>query len=245
MLRGICVLPVIPMRKTKSDTSEMTNQILFGEVFSIMKKTKNWSKIMLQHDNYEGWIDNKQYLIIKESNSKVSICNKKYCNISINNIKQPLLLGSFIPEKKSLRKLIGIKENLSFCKMKPFEIWFLKIAKKYLNSAYLWGGRTPLGIDCSGYTQMVYRFFNKKLPRDASQQVKKGKEIKKIENTELGDLAFFGKKNKITHVGIILYNNKIIHASGKVRIDQLDEKGIFNNDSNSYTHFLKKIKRIV
>ena len=92
---------------------------------------------------------------------------------------------------------------------------------------------------------MVYRFFNKKLPRDASQQVKKGKEIKKIENKKLGDLAFFGKKNKITHVGIILYNNKIIHASGKVRIDQLDEKGIFNNYSNSYTHFLKKIKRIV
>jgi len=108
----------------------------------------------------------------------------------------------------------------------------------------LWGGRTHLGIDCSGYTQIVYRCFNINLPRDAYQQVEKGKPILNLRNSQIGDLAFFGKSKKITHVGIILGENKIIHASGKVRIDSLDKKGIFNIDSKSYSHQLKTIKRV-
>ena len=130
------------------------------------------------------------------------------------------------------------------CSMSNFDIWFTKICKKYLNTPYLWGGRTPLGIDCSGYTQIVYRCFNKNLPRDSYQQAKKGRKISNLKKVKLGDLAFFGEKQSIKHVGIILKNNKIIHASGKVRIDSLDEKGIFNNDLNIYTHQLKILKRV-
>ena len=243
MLNGICLLPVIPMRKTKSDKSEMINQIMFGETFSILQKNPKWSHVELHHDKYQGWIDNKQYKLLNNTKGPYVISNKKNANIKIKSIKQPLILGSFIPKNKTLRQEFNISENLQFCTMKPQKKWFVKIANKYLNTPYLWGGRTTLGIDCSGYTQMVYRFFNIQLPRDASQQAKKGKKISKIDNIQLGDLAFFGNQKSITHVGIVLEKNKIIHASGKVRVDLLDEKGIFNNNTQLYTHKLKSLKR--
>ena len=244
MLEGICVLPIIPMRVNKSDKSEMINQVLFGESFKVLQQDKKWSKIILNHDNYCGWIDNKQYQIIPKINNKFQISNKKYTNIKIANTQQPLLLGSFIPKNRKLINIINIEESLSFCEMLPFRKWFLKIAKKYINTPYLWGGRSPLGIDCSGYTQMVYRFFNYNLPRDAFQQEKKGEKITNFSKIKLGDLAFFGDK-KTSHVGIILSQSKIIHASGKVRIDNLDQKGIYNSETNLYTHKLKSIKRIL
>jgi hypothetical protein len=245
MLNGICLLTAIPMRKTKSDKSEMINQILFGETFTIKKQEKKWSYIQLHHDQYEGWIDNQQYHIVKELNIQYKISNKKHANLKVNNTSQPLILGSLIPINKKLQTKLNISENLSFCTMKPFHSWFIKMAKKYLNSPYLWGGRTPIGIDCSGYTQMIFRFFNKQLPRDAYQQAKIGKTIHDLKNVKLGDLAFFETNKSITHVGIILKNNKIIHASGKVRIDTLDKNGIYKTTPNSYTHKLKLIKRII
>ena len=233
------------MRKTKSDRSEMINQILFGETFKIKQVDKKWSYIQLNHDKYEGWIDNKQYHVIKDLNLQYKISNKKQANLKIKTVSQPLILGSLIPVNEKLKKTLHISENLSFCTMHPFKTWFVKIAKKYLNSPYLWGGRTPMGIDCSGYTQMVFRFFNIQLPRDAYQQANIGDKIHDLKDVKLGDLAFFETNNTITHVGIILRKNKIIHASGKVRIDRLDKNGIYNTTLNTHTHKLKFIKRII
>ena len=243
MLSGICVLPVIPMRITQSDKSEMINQILFGETFKILKKNDNWSYIRLDHDSYEGWIDNKQYQNIKSKNTHYYIANKN-ANILINKIKQPLILGSLLTNNLKLREEIKLVTNLVFLEMKQFKIWFIKIAKTYLNTPYLWGGRTTLGIDCSGYTQIVYRFFQINLPRDSYLQAKVGKRIQNTNEIKLGDLAFFKKNNKVHHVGIILSKNKIIHASGKVRIDTLDKIGIFNKETNNYSHTLSHIQRV-
>ena len=120
-----------------------------------------------------------------------------------------------------------------------------KIALKYINAPYLWGGRSPFGIDCSGYTQMVFSFFNIKLPRDAYMQANIGETLNFVGETRLGDLAFFGKEENITHVGICLGKNEIIHASGKVRIDILDHIGIYNRETKKYTHFMKTIKRVI
>tara|TARA_B100000965_G_scaffold361979_1_gene343710 strand:- start:285 stop:1025 length:741 start_codon:yes stop_codon:yes gene_type:complete len=241
MLIGICTLPVIPMRKTESDKSEMVNQILFGESFDIIKQTHKWSYVKLNHDNYYGWIDNKQYQIVPHHNIKFKVSNKKNTNILIKNIKQPLILGSLIPNNKKLRSLIELKENISYFNIDSFETCLIKTVKKYINTPYLWGGRTTLGIDCSGFTQIIFRLFNINLPRDSYQQAKLGK---CIEKPIIGDLAFFEKESKINHVGIILKNNKIIHASGKVRIDYIDKYGIYDNEKDSYSHKLKVIKRL-
>ena len=238
-------MPVIPMRKSPKDTSEMTNQVLFGETFHIITKNRKWSYIELNHDQYQGWIDNKQYELIENHIEKYQISNKQYVNIKVNNIQQPLLLGSLIPLNIRVKRKLNISEKLSFVELNLVEKWFIKIAKKYLNSPYLWGGRTPLGIDCSGYTQMVYRFFDIQLPRDANQQIEKGKKINNYQNIKLGDLAFFAKNNKITHVGICLNKDSIIHASGRVRIDRLTKTGILNEEIQSHTHLLHTIKRIL
>ena len=244
MIKGICLLPIIPMRKKPSDKSEMINQILFGENFKILTKNKTWSYIELTHDQYKGWIDNKQYNILDIPKYTYNISTKKYCNISIDKIQQTLIMGSLVPTNKLVNHKFKIQNKLNFNTL-DFENGFIKISKKYLNAPYLWGGRSPLGIDCSGYTQMVYRFFGKNLPRDSYDQAKKGRKISNITKIKTGDLAFFSTKKSITHVGIILPNHQIIHASGKVRIDSIDSKGIFNKETSSYTHNLILLKRII
>jgi cell wall-associated NlpC family hydrolase len=116
----------------------------------------------------------------------------------------------------------------------------------YLNSPYLWGGRTPFGIDCSGYSQIVYRMCGVDLPRDASQQAEVGDRLSFIEEATPGDLAFFdNNEGRITHVGILLGDNKIIHASGKVRVDRIDHQGIFNDEMHDYSHHLRLITRVI
>ena len=116
----------------------------------------------------------------------------------------------------------------------------------YLNSPYLWGGRSPFGIDCSGFTQMVFKLNGIKLPRDAYEQAEIGKTLNFIEETQKGDLAFFdNEEGKIIHTGIIIDKNKIIHSSGKVRIDNLDHYGIFNAETGKYSHNLRLIKKVV
>src|SRR5690606_7204908 len=123
---------------------------------------------------------------------------------------------------------------------------FINTAFLYLNAPYLWGGKTPFGIDCSGLTQMVYRLNGHKLFRDASQQAPQVEALSVIEESTPADLAFFDNaEGEIIHVSIIMKNNYIIHAHGKVRIDRLDHTGIFNADTGKYSHKLRVIKKIV
>ncbi len=231
------------MRNKSSHKSEMINQILFGESFKILKQEKNWVYIKLSHDNYTGWICNKQFEKISKKKIESYTLNQKKYIIKIKGDRQQVVLGSFLPKDELFKKKIQLEFNLNYYKSNNSNLSLQKIAKKYLNSPYLWGGRTTLGIDCSGFTQIVYRFFSIKLPRDSHQQAQKG-ELINFENCKSGDLAFFEEKNKINHVGIVLHRNKIIHSSGKVRIDQFDNKGIFNSEIKKYSHKLKLIKRV-
>lgn len=251
---GICNLAIIPLRAEASDKSEIVSQILFGEHFEVLEQQKQWSRIKMQFDDYEGWVDSKQFQQISESN---------YRQISSEAIILNADLIEYITGPSNLLMPIPLGASLSFLNYNDINVSnfefdgtkisgvkpkknLLNFAFMYLNAPYLWGGKTPFGIDCSGFTQMVYKLNGYKLLRDASQQAFQGEALSFIEESEAGDLAFFDNdEGKITHVGIIMENNYIIHASGKVRIDRLDHLGIYNAETNKHTHKLRVIKKII
>lgn len=247
---GICNLSLVPLRMEPTDTSEMVSQVLYGEHFKVLETRKKWSRIRLAFDDYEGWIDNKQYLSISE---------EKYCGIdNITELDLSSDIVDFVANQENQLLSICMGSNISASTLlnhsfegKSISGKFVKsnlieTAILYLNTPYLWGGKSPFGIDCSGFTQMVYKLNGYKLLRDASQQATQGEPLSFIEESEPGDLAFFdNNEGKITHVGIIMKDNYIIHAHGKVRIDRLDHSGIFNYEMRNHTHKLRVIKRII
>tara|TARA_R110001583_G_scaffold16724_1_gene68400 strand:- start:591 stop:1361 length:771 start_codon:yes stop_codon:yes gene_type:complete len=256
MQYGICNLSIIPLRLEPSDVSEMVSQILFGEHFKVLEYRKKWSKIRVAFDNYEGWIDNNQYEeIFEETYIKLEKDTKCFAGDLIdfateeNKKFSTVTLGASLPFYNNQNLLINntkfYYEGQIFNTKLPKES-VVEIACKYLNSPYLWGGKTPFGIDCSGFTQMVYKLCGYKLLRDASQQATQGDVLSFIEESEPGDLAFFdNSEGIITHVGIIMKDHYIIHAHGKVRIDMIDHSGIFNLDTQKHTHKLRVIKKII
>lgn len=251
---GICNLAVIPLRLEPSDRSEIVSQILFGEHFEILETQKQWRKIKLHFDQYEGWIDEKQLQLLTtdeyQALSELPIALNgdlvEYITYPSNQLL-PITLGASL----SFLKLESInRQNFGFdgqiCTGVQSKSNLLETAFLYLNAPYLWGGKTPFGIDCSGFTQMVYKLNGYALLRDASQQATQGVPLSFIEESEAGDLAFFdNEEGKIIHVGIIMDDNYIIHASGKVRIDRLDHLGIYNAELNKHTHKLRVIKKII
>ncbi|WP_353778599.1 NlpC/P60 family protein [Winogradskyella sp. 3972H.M.0a.05] len=249
MLYGICNLGIVPMRLEPSDTSEMVSQVLYGEHFKVIEKRKSWSKIRIAYDRYEGWIDNKQYLEVSEENySNLDSATPQLSNHLVEYIQDeqdqlyPIPIGSTL----NGLELLNHRFDSNLEEPKSDKSNLIETAFLYLNAPYLWGGKTPFGIDCSGLTQMVYRLNGYKLLRDASQQATQGEALSFIEESEPGDLAFFdNNEGNIVHVGIIMEDNYIIHAHGKVRIDRLDHSGIYNVDERTHTHKLRVIKKIV
>jgi uncharacterized protein YgiM (DUF1202 family) len=249
MQYGICSLSIIPLRIEPSDKSELVSQLLYGEHFKVLEQRKSWSKIRVAFDNYEGWIDNKQFLEVSEDNykslqnstSKLSIDLVEFIQDEYNELYPISLISSLNSTSLLNHSYDGNSVEGQYEKDDFIETAFL-----YLNAPYLWGGRSPFGIDCSGFTQMVYKLCGYKLLRDASQQATQGEALSFIEESEPGDLAFFDNaEGIITHVGIIMKDNYIIHAHGKVRIDRIDHTGIYDANKKMYTHKLRVIKKII
>lgn len=250
MRYGICPISIAPLRLETSDTSEMVSQVLYGEIFKIIESRKKWSKIRLAHDQYEGWLDHNQFkeidaeeyhLLLRQESffSKDLIAHLTHQDKTLSTIT----IGAQVSSSVFLKDVFQIDTT---ARIKLNKAQLIDNALLFLNTPYLWGGRTPLGIDCSGFTQLIYRLNGFDLLRDASEQAKQGEVLSFIEESEPGDLAFFdNNEGKITHVGVIMSDNYIIHAHGKVRIDRLDQSGIFNVDKNIHTHKLRVIKKIL
>lgn len=238
MRYGICTLSVVPMRKDASHTSELVSELLYNDIYKILEENEEWLKIQCMYDSYEGWIRKLQHHEITDNEYNEYLVKNKYI-VDIPTIfydDKVLSFGSKIFENKEgttpLRKAFDS------------EI-FTKSAIKMLNVPYRWGGKSIMGIDCSAFVQLCAKIAGYKLPRDASQQVDFGEVINSLNNIKSGDIAFFENENRrVIHVGILLSSNTVIHASGKVRIDTIDEIGIYNNELNTHTHHLCSIKRL-
>ena len=251
---GISILGIIPLRKEAKDQSEIVSQVLFGQHFKILEVKPKWIRIELAADNYEGWICAKQY---------EEITYEDYDNLTVNDF--PLAASSFSNIQNIISKevfLVTMGAILPFyhkgsIKIRNHKFKFtgniassnqadlLKYAHQLLNTPYLWGGKSILGIDCSGFTQLVFSLCGINIPRDAYQQAEFGESVMESDINPT-DLVFFeNDKNKIHHVGIATENNQIIHSSGKVRIDRLNEKGIIHSETKELTHRLHSIKRLI
>jgi gamma-D-glutamyl-L-lysine dipeptidyl-peptidase len=266
---GICLFSVIPVRSEPSHCAETVTQILFGELYRITSKENQWLRIKLAYDNYEGWIGRNQSMLIDEDEfirllNTDTVSSLDLVQLVSNETRRsitPILLGSSLPgytdqkftvagEQFSFDGLIADAELLESARTPQLrqkaKQTLVDDAMLYLHAPYLWGGRTPFGIDCSGFTQMVYKLKKIKLLRDASQQASHGEPLNFISEAEPGDLAFFDdEEGKITHVGLMIDKTRIIHASGKVKIDLIDHEGIYSEEEQRYTHKLRVIKRIL
>lgn len=250
MQYGICHLSIVPVRTLPDDSTEMVSQLLYGEHFKVLESRKKWSRIRVAYDSYEGWVSNNQITLVEEEvYSELDTLHEPQLASDIishacteDGMLLPLLMGSMISATKILQHTF---EGNAIHGQHP-KSQLVDTALLYLKAPYQWGGKTPFGIDCSGFTQMVYKINGYHLKRDAEQQSKQGEPLSFIEESEPGDLAFFdNNEGIIDHVGIILKDNYIIHAHGHVRIDRLDHTGIFNAGEKLYTHKLRVIKKVI
>ncbi len=237
----------------------MISQVLFGESFEVLESSKDHVYVRLAHDGYQGWISTKQqqpiddevYALLRQPQqlsdlSTMAMALKVGKEESIH-----LLPGSVLPFLEDNMFRINAQEYLFLGLVREpvlsnFENEVAEVSQFFLNAPYLWGGRTLFGVDCSGFVQAVYRFFGIQLSRDAWQQAEQGSQVDFVQEAKLGDLAFFdNEEGRISHVGMMLGESEIIHASGRVKIDQIDSQGIYSKEENRYTHRLRIIKRMV
>ncbi len=255
MKYAIVNVPAAPVRRKPNHRKEMVNQLLFGESVKILKtKGDLWVKTESLHDGYIGWVTNTMLVPANEdvaNTMNAFVTSNILSSLTIGEKILNVPVGSALPRFENGKGTIGETEYIfsgKFFKKDeqvPSAELIKKLTKDWLNAPYLWGGRTPLGVDCSGFVQVIFKLMGIDLPRDAWQQAQVGKSVKKFSETQTGDLAFFDNKEDIVHVGIILDGNQIIHSSGKVRIDELTKKGIVNADTGKRTLRLRAIKRIL
>jgi len=250
----VCIVPVCPVRAEAAHRSEQTTQLLFGEVCELLETSNDFSRVRMVYDDYEGWCQTNQLTEIGDEllNLQNNALAADWVNtVEVNNQPMNIPFGSSLALLPDGTNTFGkfrvaykgsvINSSDTFYNEKNIK----RFSSMLLNTPYLWGGRSVFGVDCSGFTQMVYKCMDMHLMRDAYQQATQGEVIGFLQEVKCGDLAFFDNEaGKITHVGILLNSETIIHSSGKVRIDTIDNLGIINRDTGKRTHNMRVIKRI-
>lgn len=244
MPTGICHLSCIPLRAEPSSKAEMISQLLLGETYDILEETNDWAYIKLDWDRYEGWINRGQLYIPKEI-LPTRLITTSPVSYAIGTQNHIISLGSELSvSANGVVCFRHLAEEVQLSAQSPDKDP-IRLARSMLGAPYLWGGRTFMGIDCSGLVQVVAKAMQKAIHRDAKDQANLGETVAFIQESKPGDLAFFDNaEGTITHVGMLLGHDEIIHASGMVRIDRFDTQGIFNADSGKHTHKLRIIKRV-
>ena len=251
---GIITLSIVPMRADQSERSEMISQLLFGEEVEVLKVSPPWLKVKNVSDGYEGWVDIKMVDLIAADgfNSDKRILAKPFITAIKACDRQKMILsaGSVIGPISDNRFKLGsdwyeLSDNSDLFLPRYSKPNLIAVAIQFLNTPYLWGGKSIFGVDCSGLVQLAYSICGVQLPRDASQQIAVGEPIDSLDNVQEGDLAFFSNsEGDVTHVGILLSNTEIIHASGCVKIDRIDKQGIISSITGEYLYSLHAIRRV-
>jgi hypothetical protein len=255
MSYAIVTVPAAPVRKKPKHQREMTNQLLFGEAIQVLKEKGNlWIKIRSLHDHYEGWITRTFAMEVSEDEvkgSQASVATGLINRLSIGGVDMHVPLAATLPHFAKGKGHIGQLEyafegdSIIPQHLAPSPERIVELCMQWLNAPYCWGGRTIFGVDCSGFMQVNFKLMGINLPRDAWQQAQEGHVVKKMKDAGTGDLVFFDDREEIVHVGLLLNNQAIIHASGKVRIDDIDKKGIINRDTGKRTHSLRAIRKVI
>ena len=282
-MKGISLHSVVPVRTEARETAEMSTQILFAEQCEILAEQARWYQVRLCQDGQEGWVDKKMLTPLSaEEEQKLPaeatamvLMPMAYAVSENNGQTIPLTAGTRLCNYKDGRfELLGVGFRIdpSMVLTAPLpldEPHLLQAVRFFLNIPYLWGGKNAMGMDCSGFTQVVLSLFGKHLLRNASQQATQGTEVNRLEDAQAGDLAFFckpqtnhannanngnnennGAHAPITHVGILIDKQRIIHCSGRVKVEKIDATGIFSieqtdakHPQGQYTHQLLSIRR--
>lgn len=255
---GVCRLSVVPVRAAAADTSAQITQLLFGEHYEVTGQTRDraWLRIRIAYDQYEGWLDARQHHSVSReyfdylNRTEFKITTDLTSSILYHKSPIPILMGSMIPISSS--ELFKMEEQFAFngeaknLGQKREPDFLYKQAAKYLNAPYQAGGKSPFGIDASGFTQMVFKLCGYTLLRDAWQQANQGKTVKRFQERKPGDLFFFKDgEGRIIHTGIFQGGDKIIHASGRVRIDGVGEAGIEDSDTKQLIYTFSHIRRVL
>lgn len=250
---AFCNASLAPVRAEPSHKAEMVNQLLFGEKVEILEiNERDWAKVRCEWDGYPGWCKPGQLTIINKKEyckEPRHIADKHQNKLVFEHDEQWIPMGSDLFGLKSLHKKGGKYKGKKIAH-KDMELTpkhLLEAAMQYINAPYVWGGRSIAGIDCSGLTQIAFKMCGKAILRDAAQQAEEGEQVDFLQHARKGDLAFFdNEEGKITHVGILLDNNNILHAtdtSGRVVIDKIDQGGIISSSLKKRTHKLRMVKR--
>lgn len=253
-MKAAAIVSVAPLRKEAAHRSEMISELLMGECVEVLETTKDFWKIKCLYDGYEGWCQKSQLTEVEDHfyNNNHQFLTAQPITTALCNGKSIFLpggsfIGCFNHEVLAIgNTTITFPETPFQFKELNEDVNIYEVLHPYINVPYLWGGKSIFGIDCSGFAQQVYKMLDIKLPRDAYQQAVEGVAVGFLQEAQLGDLAFFdNEEGRITHVGIILNDEHIIHASGKVRVDKIDNMGIVNTETNERTHKLRLIKRFL
>lgn len=250
---ALVTVPAAPVRRKPDHRREMVNHLLFGEkVRLIKKKGPLWVKVESLYDGYRGWMTRTQLLGIPRREAKElwplvtrGLLQSLHWNGEILQVPPGSSLPGWINgrEEGAGHRTGFTGDAVDTTTVKPSAELAEQLALAWLNAPYCWGGRTPLGVDCSGFTQVLFKMMGVPLSRDAWQQARQGKDVNKWEEARPGDLLFFDNTEDIIHVGLLLSGSRMIHASGRVRIDPVDKKGVAAGESGQPAYRLSCIRR--